>query len=317
MNTRRHFLSQSALVTAAAFLPSLRAGAAGAPTNPSIEFPTKPRQRLAVASYPFRDYILPAVYTSPSAASATPKMELVEFAAHVKSRFKVNKIEPWSSHFRSLDPSYLEGFRAALTRAGSEVANIAFDGEHSFYALDAEERKRAVADNKKWIDAAIALGCPSIRTHVAISNNEAPDIERAADTLSRIVEYAATRNIVIHLENDDGVSEDPIFLVRLIDRVNSLWLRALPDFGNSLMHKAPTDAYAGFEAMCGSAYGICHVKQSESTEKGANVAVDLPYAFGILNKSNFRGYLSMEYDNTGDPYQGTDELIAKALQLLA
>jgi sugar phosphate isomerase/epimerase len=244
-------------------------------------------------------------------------MELTEFPAHVRSRFNLNKIEPWSRHFRSLEPKYLDSFRSALEKANASIVNIAFDGEHSFYALDRAERERAVADNKQWIDAAAALGSPGIRTHIAAADNRPPDLDRSADTLLRIVEHAATRNVVVHLENDDGVTEDPVFLVKLIEKVNSPWLRGLPDFGNSLMHKAPEDAYAGVEAMFSQAYGICHVKQSESTEKGANVQVDLAYVFAILKKSGYRGYLSMEYDNTGDPYRETDELIAQTLKFLS
>ena len=315
MKTRREFLSQSALLTAGALLSSSRVLAS--PTQPDIHFPASARDRIAVASYPFRDFILPAEYVSATASAATLKMELTEFAAHVKSRFIINKIEPWSSHFRSLEPKYLDGFRAALDQAGAMVVNIAFDGQHSFYALDRTERERAVADNKQWIDAAATLGSPSIRTHVAAADNQPPDLERSADTLLRIVEHAAVRNVVIHLENDDGVTEDPVFLVKLIEKVSSPWLRALPDFGNSLMHKAPEDAYAGVEAMFHHAYGICHVKQSESTEKGANVQVDLGYVFAILKKTGFRGYLSMEYDNSGDPYKETEELIARTLTFLS
>jgi len=315
MKTRREFLSQSALLTAGALLSSSRVLAS--PTQPDIHFPASARDRIAVASYPFRDFILPAEYVSATASAATLKMELTEFAAHVKSRFNINKIEPWSSHFRSLEAKYLDGFRAALDQAGAMVVNIAFDGQHSFYALDRAERERAVADNKQWIDAAATLGSPSIRTHVAAADNQPPDLERSADTLLRIVEHAAVRNVVIHLENDDGVTEDPVFLVKLIEKVSSPWLRALPDFGNSLMHKAPEDAYAGVEAMFHHAYGICHVKQSESTEKGANVQVDLGYVFAILKKTGFRGYLSMEYDNSGDPYKETEELIARTLTFLS
>ncbi|MBZ5664071.1 MAG: sugar phosphate isomerase/epimerase [Acidobacteriia bacterium] len=317
MNTRRQFLSQSAMLTAGALLWSFDLDAAGEPTQPNITFPANPRDRLAVASYPFRDFIVPAEYVSASASPTAPKMELTEFAAHVKSRFNINKIEPWSSHFRSLDAKYLEKFRTALDRARSAVVNIAFDGQHSFYATDRGERERAIADNKQWIDAAVALGSPGIRTHVASADNQAPDLERCADTLLRIVEHAATRNVVVHLENDDAVTEDPVFLVRLIEKVNSPWLRALPDFGNSLMHKTPEDAYAGVESMFKHAYGICHVKQSEATGQGANVQVDLAYVFAILKKSGFRGCLSMEYDNSGDPYKETEELIAKSLQLLS
>jgi L-ribulose-5-phosphate 3-epimerase len=314
MNTRREFLSQSVTLAAGTLLlPSLAEASA---SQPNIVFPANVRDRIAVASYPFRDFISPGEYTTPAAKSA-PKMEIMEFAAHVSARFHVNKIEPWSAHFRSLDPQYIADFRSALDRAQSAVVDIAVDGEHSFYAVDPAGRERAVAVNKQWIDTAATLGSPNIRTHIASADNQPPDLERAADTLKRISDYAATRNVVVHLENDDGVTEDPFFIAKLIDKVNSPWLRGLPDFGNSLMHLPPESAYAGFEAMFSHSYGISHVKASESTEKGAVVPVDLAYAFGILKKSGYRGYLSMEYDDVGDPYRGTEQLIEKTLQYLS
>lgn len=311
MNTRRVFLSQSAALAATLLLSN---DAAASP-SPNVNFPTATRDRLAIASYPFRDFLLPAEYASAKAKN-TPKMELTEFAAHVVERFKVNRIEPWSAHFRSLDPKYLESFRAAVDRAKAAVVNIAYDGEHSLYAADTAERDKAIADNKKWIDAAALLGSPNLRTHIASDHGQPPNLDRATDSLSRIAEYAASRNVVVHLENDDGMTEDPFFLAKLIDKAATPWLRGLPDFGNSLMHLPPAEAYAGLEAMFGRAYGISHVKGSESTEKGAVVRVDMEYAFALLKKSGYSGYLSMEYDDGGDPYRGTEELIAQTERLL-
>jgi sugar phosphate isomerase/epimerase len=313
MKTRREFLSDSvALAIGTVLLPLANASTSA----PNVTFPSAVGDRLAVASYPFRDFILPGEYVTP-AAKNTPKMEITEFAAHVIERFQVNKIEPWSHHFRSLEPTYLTDFRTALDRAKASVVDIAVDGEHSFYAPDPAERERAVAVNKQWIDAAIALGSPSIRTHITGPENQPPDLERCADTLKRIADYGATRSVVVHLENDDGVTEDPFFIAKLIDKVNSPWLRGLPDFGNSLMHLPPENAYSGLEEMFRRAYGISHIKGSESTDKGAVVSVDGAYAFGILKKSGYRGYLSMEYDDVGDPYAGTKQLIETTLRLLA
>ena len=48
----------------------------------------------------------------------------------------------------------------------------------------------------------------------------------------------------------------------------------------------------------------------------AGAVIDLAYVFGILKKTGFRGYLSMEYDNSGDPYKETEELIAKTMRFL-
>jgi sugar phosphate isomerase/epimerase len=314
MKTRREFLADSVAVAAGAvLLPSLASASA---VQPNVTFPAAVRDRLAVASYPFRDFILPGESATP-ATKNTPKIEITAFAAHVIERFQVNKIEPWSHHFRSLEPKYLAEFRSALDRAKASVVDIAVDGEHSFYAPDPAERERAIAVNKQWIDAAVALGSPSIRTHIAGPDNQPPDLERCVDTLKRIAEYGAKKNVAVHLENDDGVTEDPFFIAKLIDKVNSSWLRGLPDFGNSLMHLPPENAYTGLEEMFQRAYGISHIKGSESTDMGAVVSVDMAYSFGILKKSGYRGYLSMEYDDTGDPYAGTKQLIETTLRLLA
>jgi hypothetical protein len=83
------------------------------------------------------------------------------------------------------------------------------------------------------------------------------------------------------------------------------------------MHLPPENAYAGLEEMFSRAYGISHIKGSESTDKGAVVAVDMAYTFGILTKSGYRGFLSMEYDDAGDPYRGTEQLIQQTLQYLS
>src|SRR6202171_4519565 len=172
MKTRREFLSQAAALTAGIALPKL-AYAAGA--QPNVNFPSNVRDRIAIASYPFRNFILPGEYTTHAAKSA-PKMEITEFAAHVSARFHVNKIEPWSHHFRSLDPKYLAGFRSALDQANCSVVDIAVDGEHSVYTKDAVQRESAVAVNKQWVDAPVVLGSPSIRAHIESANNQPPDL---------------------------------------------------------------------------------------------------------------------------------------------
>ena len=112
MKTRRELLSQAAAFAAGMMLPQW---AEAAPSQPHVTFPSNVRDRIAVASYPFRDFIAPGESSTPAAKSA-PKMEITEFAAHVSARFRVNKIEPWSHHFRSLDAKYLADFRAALER---------------------------------------------------------------------------------------------------------------------------------------------------------------------------------------------------------
>ena len=285
-----------------------------------MKFPTNPRERVAVAAYPFREFIVGWKGwdgNTPSKVPAAQQMELKDFAAHVAEKFNVHHIEPWSPIFPSTDPKYLEQFRAAVEKAGSSVVDIAVDGRHSQYAADAAERKASVTATNHWIDVAVALGSPSIRTHIDGGKDSKPDVDLAAETLAQNAEYGAKRNVVVTLENDNPVSEDPFFIVQVIEKINSPWLRALPDFGNSLAAHDEAFQDRAMEVMFAHAYGICHVKDGEVDEQGKASHVNLEKTFAILKKHGYKGYCSMEYDAPGDPYKPTAELVAATIKYLS
>jgi len=277
-----------------------------------MKFPAAARDRIAIASYPFRDFI-----AGRQDQAGGGKMELTDFAAHVGAKFNIKKIEPWSEHFRSLDKAYLEGLRAAVEKAGGAIVNMAVDGRNSPYAAEGAERERAVEYSKQWIDAAVAVGSPSVRTNIPRAKDSKPELERTVESLKRVADYGAARNVVVNLENDNAVSEDPFFLVKVIEKVNSAWLHALPDFANTLAAYEEEYAYRGMEAMFGHAYNISHVKETEVGDGKDKVAhVDLPRTFGIAKKHGYKGYFSMEWDSPGDPYAGTAGLMDKTLKNL-
>jgi sugar phosphate isomerase/epimerase len=289
--------------------------AIAANSGPSLQFPSAPRDRIAIASYPFREVIAGA-HDKPN-PTTIPKMDLKNFVDFVKSKFNINKIEPWSEHFRSLNAKYLNDLRSTVDKSGGAIVNIAVDGAHSPYALDKAEREKAISFSKQWIDIAATVGSPSVRTSMPSAKDCSPDLNRAADTLLRVAEYGATKNILVNLENDNPVSEDPFFIVSIIEKVNSPWLHTNPDFANTLMTGKTDYAYKGIEAMFKHAYSICHVKAMEADEKGQLVHADMAKTFGILKNSNYQGYCSMEFDSPGDPNQGTSDLIAETLKFLS
>ncbi|MEQ1354513.1 MAG: TIM barrel protein [Candidatus Acidiferrum sp.] len=291
-------------------LPSVRPLLA-ATSLPNVKFPSAPRERIAIASYPFRDFV-----AGRKDSEGSGKIEMKDFAAHVAQKLNIRKIEPWSEHFRSLEPRYLGQIRAGVKAAGGAIVNIAVDGEHSPYAADKAERDAAVAFSKQWVDAAVLLGSPGIRTNMPKAKDSELDVDRAAESFSRVAEYAATKNIVVNMENDNPVSEDPFFILKVIEKVKSPWLHALPDFGNSVAAKPSAYAYDGIKQMFSQAYGICHVKEIVSDEKGQTLRVDMAKTFGILREATYKGYCSMEFDSPGDPYKGTAELIETTLKYL-
>jgi len=315
--TRRQFVERCAGAAAGAWM--LSHAPAAASSQPSVQFPSYPRERVAVAAYPFREFIVGWKGWDGNTPSKVPReqqMELKAFAAHVAEKFDVHHIEPWSPVFPSTDPKYLDEFRLAVAKAKSSVVDIAVDGRHSQYATDAAERKASVEATNHWIDAAVALGSPSIRTHIDGGKDSKPDVKLAADTLARNAEYGGKKNVVVHLENDNPVSEDPFFIVQIIEKVNSPWLRALPDFGNSLAAHDEAFQDRAMDAMFAHAYGICHVKDGEVDEQGKASRVDLAKAFAALKKHGYKGFCSIEYDAPGDPYKPTAELIDNTIKFL-
>jgi sugar phosphate isomerase/epimerase len=312
--SRRTFVARFS-ATAAGACVNLRPQMAFASSGPSIAFPTAPRDRLAVASYPFRAYIESPANRDRDRSLAG--MDLTQFPAEVVRKFNVHNIEPHSRHFRSLDADYLGGFRSALEKANAKVVNIAVDGPDSFYDADAAVRNKAIAYGKTWVDVAIQIGSPSIRVHVQRAKNSEPNIERLANSLRELTNYAAEKNVVVNLENDDLVSEDAFFLVKTIEAVNSSFLHALPDFANSMLTGDADFNYRALTAMSEHAYCICHVKDGEAGDNGKQFSVDLKKSFDILKASGYRGYCSMEFDAAGDPYAPTAKLIEQSIRYLS
>jgi sugar phosphate isomerase/epimerase len=318
-SNRRQFIGQCAGVAAGTwFLP--RFARATASSEPSVQFPSDPRQRVAVAAYPFREFIVGWKGwdgKTPSTVPASQQMELKDFAAHVAEKFSVHHVELWSPVFPSIEPRYLEQLRTAVERAHSSIVDIAVDQGHSQYAADKAEREKAVTGSKQWIDVGVALGSPSIRTHIDGAKDSKPNVGLAADTLGQVADYAAKKNVVVHLENDNPVSEDPFFIVQVIEKVKSPWLRTLPDFGNSLAAHDEEFQDRAMEAMFAHAYGICHVKDGEVDDNGKASRVDLAKTFEILKKHGYKGYCSIEFDAPGDPYKPTATLVEETVKFLS
>ena len=314
--SRRAFIGKISVLTAGGFTAVSALSAMPSPElEPHITFPTHPRERICIASYPFRAYILSP--DNRDRDTTLPGMNLLEFPAHVVEKFNIHNIEPHSRHFTSLQPDYLDDFRQILLKTKVRAVNIAVSTVNSFYDADADDREKAVVFAKKWVDVALRIGSPGIRAHIATARNSPPNIDRATESLRQVAEYGADKNIVVTLENDDLVSEDAFFLVKVIEAVNNPYLRALPDFANSMLGGDADFNYRALQAMFQHAYNICHVKDGETNDDDKQFNVDLKKSFDILKASNYRGYCSMEFDAPGDPYAPTLKLIDETVKYLS
>lgn len=313
-------IKSAAAVAAAQCFDAWRApltvwGATDSARQPKLYFPTAPRDRLAVTSYPFRAYI--DAPGNRDRDPGKPGMTLLEFPAQMIEKFGIYNINPVIEHFASTEPAYLDSLREAVWEAGSHFVDLGLNGGH-FYDPDAGERAKAVAGGKKGVDAALGVGSPSVRQHVDGRHGTEPNVELAADSLGRLADYGSQRNIVINLENDDIVTENPFFLVEVIEKVNNPYLRALPDFGNSIRDHNQEYNERALRKMFGHAFNMSHVKEYVRGQDGREYHINLADIFSIARASHYQGYFSMEYDSgSGDPYKGTQELVDKTLKYLS
>ena len=291
--SRRSFLKSAAAVVATAPLVAQT-------------FPTAARDRLAVTSYPFRSYI--------STQTGKPGMDLKEFPGMIAKRFGVFNINPLGDHLSSIEPAYLDSFRKAVADAKSHLVDLGLGGR-DFGNPDRIKCDEAIAYGRKWIDIAAMLGSPSVRQHLRTAAGMPPSVSKTAESLSRLAEYGAKKSIVINLENDSPGAEDPFFIIEVLGKVNSPYLRGLPDFGNSIRgHDAAYNRRA-VDGMFKYAWNMSHVKDLLHVKDGEEYHVDVPQMFDLARDN--KGYFSMEFDTaSGDPFTGTDNLIEQSLKYI-
>ena len=321
LSSRREFLKQTAIVACAGSISVEGMGQSGLPGLPGnqghpphLGFPTRPRDRLAVTSWPFRAYFDRA--SLPGQKPSVPAMDIAEFPAMVAEKFAVYNVNPLLSHFRSTDSNYLARFREAVAQARSHIVDLGLPGR-CFATADTSIAEAAVKDGCRWIDIAAEIGSPGVRQHLSSQPGKQPDLDGAVRNLARLADYGGKRNVVVNLENDDDTWEDPFFIVKAVEKANHGYLRALPDFGNSIAKYGQQGNEKAVAAMLDHALIMCHVKGAVEFDK-KTYHVDLGKMFALARQSSYRGYFSMEFDtNGGDPISGTAKLIDATLEYLS
>jgi len=311
--SRRDLLKGSAVLGLSALCGSTIPAAYA--RQPHFNFPVRPVDRLALTSWPFREY-MEGPHNSYRNQSK-PGMDIIEFARMAIQKFGIHNINPLSAHFPSTNPRYLARLRKEVSKAGSRFVDLGL-GAGKFYDPDPAKRKASIEAGKRWIDIAVVLGSPSVRQHLGGSRGVKPSADRAAQSLGELADYGARKNVVVNLENDNLVNEDPFLIVRIIEKAKNPYLRALPDVGNTMLKGDPSYNYRGLKAMYKHAFNMSHVKDEVVSRSGTVYKIDLAKAFGIAKASGYRGYFSMEWETrAGDPFEGTRRLVKETLRYLS
>lgn len=205
------------------------------------------------------------------------------------------------------DIHYLNEMGVRAQNAGIESLLIMVDDEGDLAHPDSSVRKQAVLNHYKWIDAAKYLGCHSIRVNLfgEMDDREAW-IGYALDGLGQLVQYGASQEINVIVENHGWLSSDAGALVHVIETIGSAYCGTLPDFGNFCLKRAngelwggecleEYDRYKGVKELLPYARSVS-AKSYDFDSLGLETTIDYSKMMDLIKNSDYKGYISVEYE---------------------
>ena len=138
------------------------------------------------------------------------KLDHLDFARTAKRDFGIEGIEYVNSFFKdkARDASYLKEMNSRAAGEGVTQWLIMCDGEGRLGDPDETARLQAVENHRKWVEAAKALGCVTIRVNAASTGSFEEQQKLAADGLRRLTEIGAAMDINVVVENHGGLSSN-------------------------------------------------------------------------------------------------------------
>jgi len=221
--------------------------------------------------------------------------KLTDVARICREDFGIDGIEYVNQFFEVPTGEYLRRLNQAAADHGVKNVLIMVDLEGSLVDKDAQVRKHAEINHRKWVDIAAELGCHAIRCNAhggGKTLQEDPDaLERAAEAFGALLDYAKEAQINVVIENHGGLSSDPHFLPELMKKVGSPHFGILPDYGN-YSQTGDTDVYEAVKMAMPYAKGVS-VKASWTPE-GTNPNYDLERLLKISLDAGYSGFWGIE-----------------------
>ena len=222
-------------------------------------------------------------------------------------------VEILQQQLESEDNAYLQKIKRHAFRKGVTLYNLGTSQD--FVWDDAAKRQENIEHTKNCIDLAHALGVPSIRVNAGTwrrggdweekglvetkgwvtpweGASEDDGFNWAIEGLSACTEHAEKRGVMLLLENHWGLTTTADGMVRILEAVNSPWLRAILDMGNFYYDG---DMYTAMEKLA-PWVDLAHAKTYPGGGLVFTIPLDFERIFKLLDEAGFSGYVSIEME---------------------
>jgi sugar phosphate isomerase/epimerase len=206
---------------------------------------------------------------------------------------------------KAQDEKYLAELKKTCDGEGVRSLLIMCDGEGALGDPNEAARTKAVTNHHRWIEAAKALGCHSIRVNAQSSGTWDEQQKLAADGLHRLCEHGDKFGIDVIVENHGGLSSNGSWLAGTLKKADHKRCGALPDFGNfRISDKEEYDRYQGVDELMPFARGVS-AKSHEFDDQGNETRTDYAKMLDIVVvKHGWRRHIGIEYE--GDKHSEGD-----------
>ena len=221
--------------------------------------------------------------------------------------------------------AFVDKCNAEAEKHGMENLLIMVDREGDLATPDETERKKAVENHHKWVDAAAAMGCHAIRVNLSGSDNPDEWVSSSVNGLSGLASYAADKNISVIVENHGGLSSNGALLAKVMSEVNMENCGTLPDFGNFCIRRNdPSDYRKGCAEQYDIYQGVTELmpfakavsaKSHRFDSEGNETEIDYYKMLEIVQNAGYTGFIGVEYE--GDELSEEDGILATKNLLIA
>jgi L-ribulose-5-phosphate 3-epimerase len=229
------------------------------------------------------------------------KIKNIDFPRIAREEYGIEGCEFVNQFFKDKahDDTYLKELKKRANDHGVTCVLIMIDGEGDLSAEEKSDRDKAVTNHKRWVDAAVALGCHSIRVNTG--HNYGPkNTGPAAEACGALTAYGETHKINVICENHGGPSSDPDSLLALIKAVGNNHFGTLPDFGNfpkDRQGRYMIDIYDAIARMMPHARGVS-AKSYDFGADGRETTLDYARIMKIVTDAGYHGFVGIEYEGS-------------------
>lgn len=218
----------------------------------------------------------------------------LDFPLIAQKQFGIEAVEYVNQFFpdKAEDIKYLNELKNRSDSEGVKNLMIMCDNEGKLGAKSEKERRKAVENHYKWVDAAKFLGCHSIRINTYGEGTPEEQKNQIIESISKLAEYSEKVEINILIENHGDLSSNAIWLCDVIKETNNPLIGTLPDFGN---FPEKVNIYESVERMMPFAKGVS-AKSYDFDENGDETKIDYEKMMRVVVGGGYRGYVGIEYE---------------------